>query len=147
MSDIRLEPVSGSDQELKLALSACGLPTEDLEDTGRSFFRAVSSGGGGTLGYAGIEACGDDVLLRSIVILPEHRGKALGKSLTRETLKAVNVSSAVFLATTSAAPFFESLGFAVIDRSDVPPAVLATRQLSGICPASATIMKLNRPPT
>ena len=146
MSDIRLEPVPGSDQELKLALWASGLPTEDLEDAGRSFFRAVSSGGG-TLGYAGIEACGDDVLLRSIVILPEHRGKALGRSLTRETLKAVNVSSAVFLATTSAAPFFESLGFAVIDRADVPPAVLATRQLSGICPASATIMKLNRPPT
>ncbi|MFK0278820.1 arsenic resistance N-acetyltransferase ArsN2 [Ensifer sp. NPDC090286] len=146
MSDIRLDPVPGSDPELKLALSASGLPTEDLEDTGRSFFRAVSSDGG-TVGYAGIEVCGDDVLLRSMVILPEHRGKALGKSLTRETLKAVNVSSAVFLATTSAAPFFESLGFVVVERGDVPSAVLATRQLSGICPASATIMKLSRPPT
>jgi N-acetylglutamate synthase-like GNAT family acetyltransferase len=146
MSDIRLEPVPGSDPELKLALSASGLPTEDLEDTGRSFFRAISSDGG-TVGYAGIEACGDDVLLRSMVILPEHRGKALGTSLTRETLKAVNVSSAVFLATTTAAPFFESLGFVVVERGDVPPAVLATRQLSGICPASATIMKLDRPPT
>ncbi|MBD9375460.1 GNAT family N-acetyltransferase [Rhizobium sp. ARZ01] len=146
MSDIMLEPVSGSDPELKEALSASGLPTEDLEDAGRSFFRAVSFDGG-TVGYAGIEACGNDVLLRSIVILPEQRGKVLGKSLTRETLKTVNVSSAVFLATTSAAPFFESLGFAVIERADVPPAVLATRQLSGICPASATIMKLNRLPT
>lgn len=146
MSDIRLEPVTGSDPELKLALSASGLPTEDLEDAGRSFFRAVSSDGG-TVGYAGIEMCGDAVLLRSIAILPEHRGKALGKALTRETLKTINVSSAVFLATTSAAPFFESLGFAVIERADVPPAVLATRQLSSICPASATIMKLNTPPT
>ncbi|MGF6157316.1 N-acetylglutamate synthase-like GNAT family acetyltransferase [Ensifer sp. KUDG1] len=146
MSDIRLEPVPGSDPELKLALSASGLPTEDLEDAGRSFFRAVCSDGG-TVGYAGIELCGDAILLRSMVILPEHRGKALGKSLTRETLKAVNVDSAVFLATTSAAPFFETLGFAVIERADVPPAVLATRQLSGICPASATIMKLDRPPT
>ena len=146
MNDIRLEPVLGGDAGLKLALSASGLPTEDLEDAERSFFRAVSSDGG-TVGYAGIEACGDDVLLRSMVILPEHRGKELGTSLTRETLKAVNVNSAVFLATTSAAPFFESLGFAVIERADVPPAVLATRQLSGICPASATIMKLDRPPT
>jgi len=145
MSDIRLEPVPGSDPDLKLALSASGLPTEDLEDPGRSFFRAVSSDGG-TVGYAGIEACGDAVLLRSMVILPDHRGKALGKSLTRETLKAVNVSSTVFLATTSAAPFFESLGFTVIERADVPPAVLATRQLSGICPASATIMQFNRAP-
>lgn len=146
MSDIRLEPIPGSDPELKLALSASGLPTEDLEDAGRSFFRAVSADGG-TVGYAGMEACGDNVLLRSLVILPEHRGKALGKTLTRETLKAVNVSSAVFLATTTAAPFFETLGFVVVERGDVPPAVLATRQLSGICPASATIMKLNRPPT
>ncbi|MBD9649850.1 GNAT family N-acetyltransferase [Ensifer sp. ENS09] len=146
MSDIRLEPIPGSDPELKLALSASGLPTEDLEDAGRSFFRAVSADGG-TVGYAGMEACGDNVLLRSLVILPEHRGKALGKTLTRETLKAVNVSSAVFLATTTAAPFFETLGFIVVERGDVPPAVLATRQLSGICPASATIMKLNRPPT
>ncbi|SOC39558.1 hypothetical protein SAMN05892877_10675 [Rhizobium subbaraonis] len=31
-------------------------------------------------------------------------------------------------------------------RGDVPPAVLATRQLSGICPASATIMKPSRTP-
>ena len=146
MNDIRLEPVLGGDAGLKLALSASGLPTEDLEDAERSFFRAVSSDGG-TVGYAGIEACGDDVLLRSIVILPEHRGKAFGKSLTRETLKAVKVNSAVFLATTSAAPFFESLGFAVVERADVPPAVLATRQLSGICPASATIMQFNRTPT
>ncbi len=146
MSDIRLEPVLGSDPELKLALSASGLPIEDLEDAGRSFFRAVSSDRG-TVGYAGIEVCGDAVLLRSMVVLPEHRGKALGKSLTEEMLKAVNVNSAVFLATTSAAPFFENLGFVVVERGDVPPAVLATRQLSGICPASATIMKLNRPPT
>lgn len=146
MTGIRLEPVPGSDPELKLALSASGLPTEDLEDAGRSFFRAVSADGG-TVGYAGMEACGDNVLLRSLVILPEHRGKALGKTLTRETLKAVNVSSAVFLATTTAAPFFEKLGFIVVERGDVPPAVLATRQLSGICPASATIMKRNRPPT
>lgn len=146
MSAIRLDAVPGSDAGLAQALSVSGLPTEDLEDPGRSFFRAVSSDGG-TVGYAGIEACGDAVLLRSIVVLPEHRGKAVGRLLTKETLKAIKDSSAVFLATTTAAPFFESLGFAVVERADVPPAVLATRQLSGICPASATIMKLNRPPT
>ncbi|MDR6758616.1 N-acetylglutamate synthase-like GNAT family acetyltransferase [Mycoplana sp. BE70] len=146
MSDIRLEPVPGGDPELKLALSASGLPTEDLESPGRSFFRAVSSDGG-TIGYAGIEACGDAVLLRSMVILPEHRGRSLGRSLVQATLKAIDGSTPVFLATTTAAPFFEGCGFIVVERGDVPPAVLATRQLSGICPASATIMKLSRPPT
>ncbi|MCD2185453.1 arsenic resistance N-acetyltransferase ArsN2 [Rhizobium sp. GN54] len=146
MTETRLEPVPGSDAGLKLALAISGLATEDLEDPGRSFFRAVSPDGI-TVGYAGIEMCGDAVLLRSMVILPEHRGKTLGRSLTTETLKTVKQSSAVFLATTTAAQFFENLGFDVVERADVPPAVLATRQLSGICPASATIMKLNRPPT
>lgn len=145
MSDIRLEPVPGSDTALKLALSVSGLPTEDLEDLGRSFFRAVLSDGL-TVGYAGIETCGDAVLFRSMVILPEHRGGSLGSAVTVEMLKAIDPAAAVFLATMTAAPFFEKLGFVVIERGDVPPAVLATRQLSAICPASATIMKLSRPP-
>ncbi|NVP54520.1 arsenic resistance N-acetyltransferase ArsN2 [Mycoplana rhizolycopersici] len=145
MSEIRLEPVPGSDVGLKLALSISGLPTEDLEFPGRTFFRAVSSDGG-TVGYAGMEGCGDAVLIRSMVILPEHRRKAFGRSLTRETLKAVTDGAAVFLATTTAVAFFKKLGFVVVERGDVPPAVLATRQLSAICPASATIMKLSRPP-
>ncbi|TCL62687.1 arsenic resistance N-acetyltransferase ArsN2 [Rhizobium sp. BK251] len=146
MSDIRLEPVPGSDAGLKQALSASALPTEDLEDAERRFFRAVSPDGF-TVGYAGIETCGNAVLLRSMVILPEYRGRSFGRALTEEILKTLGESSAVFLATTTAAPFFENLGFVVVERADVPPAVLATRQLSGICPASATIMKLNRPPT
>lgn len=40
MSEIRLEPVPERDAGLKLALSNSGLPTEDLEDRGRSFFSA-----------------------------------------------------------------------------------------------------------
>jgi N-acetylglutamate synthase-like GNAT family acetyltransferase len=55
--------------------------------------------------------------------------------------------SAVYLATTNAARFFEHLGFTAIGRDQVPQAILSTRQLSGLCPASATIMKLTRPPT
>lgn len=146
MSDIRLEPVPGSDPDLQRALSASGLPTEDLEDPGRSFFRAVCPDGG-PFGYAGIEACGDAVLLRSMVVLPERRGRALGKALAKAVLNAIGDGKAVFLATTSAAPFFAGLGFVVVQRAEVPPAVLSTRQLSGICPASATIMKFTKPPT
>jgi N-acetylglutamate synthase-like GNAT family acetyltransferase len=45
-----------------------------------------------------------------------------------------------FLLTTSAAPFFESLGFARIDRTAAPEAILRTRQAASICPASAVLM-------
>lgn len=146
MTAVRLENISGDVHDLKQALSDSGLPTEDIAEPGRTFFRAVGSDGN-TVGYSGIEQCGRDTLLRSVVVLPDHRGKSLGKMIVVETLRAVPVAGIVYLATTTAAPFFADLGFQVIDRAEVPPAVLATRQLSGICPASATIMKLTKPPT
>jgi N-acetylglutamate synthase-like GNAT family acetyltransferase len=146
MSEITLEPIPGADAGLKQALSDSNLPTDDVEEPGRVFFRAVGADGD-TVGYSGIEQCGEDVLLRSLVVLPEHRGRTFGGLLTEETLSAAGYYSSAFLATTTAAAFFEQLGFKAVDRTDVPTAVLSTRQLSGICPASATIMKLTRPPT
>lgn len=145
MTSVRLESITGDLGDLTQALSLSGLPTEDIDEPGRTFFRAVESDGN-TVGYSGVEQCGEDALLRSVVVLPDHRGKSLGKMIVVETLRAAPVAGNVYLATTTAAPFFSDLGFQVVDRLDVPDAILATRQLSGICPASATIMKLTRPP-
>ncbi|QRM45135.1 arsenic resistance N-acetyltransferase ArsN2 [Rhizobium sp. BG4] len=143
MTRLALTPVQGADPGLKVALAASGLPIEDLAYTDRSFFCATNEDGE-AIGYSGIEACGDDALLRSVVVLPEHRGQELGALLVRETLAFVGEHAAVYLATTSAASFFEKLGFEAVNRADVPADVMATRQLSGICPASATVMKLTR---
>ena len=143
---IRLETIEGCDRGLRKALVEAALPVEDLEDEGRSFSRVVG-GNGETLGYTGIEHCGDSVLLRSVVVLPEYRGRGLAKALVGETLKQAPETAAVFLATTTASPIFERMDFVPVNRSNAPPAILSTRQLSGICPASATIMKLNRHPT
>lgn len=145
MTSITLTPISCSDPRLKDALVASDLPIEDLDYADRSFFRATAQDGD-VVGYSGIEVCSGDVLLRSVVVLPEHRGRELGVLLVRETLASIGGRSAIYLATTSAASFFEKLGFVAVDRTDVPANVMATRQLSSICPASATIMKLNRPP-
>ncbi|WP_296035957.1 arsenic resistance N-acetyltransferase ArsN2 [uncultured Agrobacterium sp.] len=142
---IVLHEVAGSDARLREALRAAGLPTDDIEDDGRAFFEAVS-GDGQTIGYTGIERCAGDYLLRSVVVLPGHRGHGLGRAVVSAVLQRVGGGD-VFLATTSAAPFFSTIGFSEVPRSDVPAAVLSTRQLCSICPSSATIMKLNRPPT
>lgn len=146
MTYVRMENISGDLSNLRQALSLSGLPTDDIDEPDRSFFRAMGPDNA-TVGFSGIEKCGEDVLLRSVVVLPDHRGKSLGKMIVVETLRSVPVAGAVYLATTTAAPFFSQLGFKVVDREDVPNAVLATRQLSGICPASATIMKFTKPPT
>jgi len=45
-----------------------------------------------------------------------------------------------YLLTTSAALFFESLGFCRIDRAVAPEAILRTRQSASLCPASAILM-------
>jgi N-acetylglutamate synthase-like GNAT family acetyltransferase len=145
LSEIALREVAGSSAHLREALRDADLPTDDIEDEGRVFFEAVS-GDGHTIGYAGIERCASDYLLRSVVVLPAHRGQGLGRAIVETILQRVG-GGEVYLATTSAAPFFSTMGFSEVPRAGVPAAVLATRQLSFICPSSATIMKLTRPPT
>lgn len=104
MTTIRLEPVGGNDPGVAAALVEAHLPTEDIGDYGRSFFVALAEDGS-TVGYSGIEACGDAVLLRSLVVLPERRGKNLGRILTRLTLgRAVDIAD-IYLATTTASGF------------------------------------------
>lgn len=145
LSAIALQEVVGSDARLREALCAADLPTDDIEDDGRTFFEAVS-GDGQTIGYAGLESCAGDYLLRSVVVLPAHRRRGLGRAIVEATLQQFG-GGEVYLATTSAAQFFSTIGFSEMARAEVPAPVLATRQLSSICPSSATIMKLNRPRT
>ena len=71
MSAIRLEQIEGNDAGLKAALTEAHLPTDDIEDHGRTFYRALSSDGR-AIGFLGVERCGDDFLLRSVVVLPDH---------------------------------------------------------------------------
>jgi len=47
---------------------------------------------------------------------------------------------AVWLLTTTAREFFERLGYAAVDRADVPGAIRATAQFSSLCADSATVM-------
>ncbi len=146
MRELTLEPAPVSDA-LKEALSSAGLLVDDLAEPGRSYFALVDADRG-VVGYSGLERCGDDaVLLRSVVVLPEFRSLGFGRRLAELTIKGTPIAADVYLATTSAAPFFESIGFVRIERGSAPQPILSTRQLSGLCPASATIMKLNRPPT
>ncbi|TCA02557.1 arsenic resistance N-acetyltransferase ArsN2 [Rhizobium leguminosarum] len=146
MTSVTLAPLSGTDSKLRDALAASGLPTADLGYANRLFYCATNQDGY-IVGYSGVEGCDDNVLLRSVVILPDYQGQNLGTRLVRETLSAIGGTSAVYLATTSAASFFEKLGFVTVDRAEVPADVLATQQLSSVCPTSATVMKLTRPPS
>lgn len=56
-------------------LNAASLPSADLADPGRLFFRFEADS---LVGYGGLEGEGADRLLRSIVILADRRGHGLG---------------------------------------------------------------------
>lgn len=142
---LTLLPVDGSAPDLREALSAEGLPIDDLTEDGRRFFRVVRDGA--TVGFGGYEPLGESALLRSLVITPAHKGQGLGEAALGLLIEQARQEGARqgYLLTTSAAPFFERLGFRSIDRRSAPPAILDSRQAMSLCPASAVILTKSFP--
>ncbi len=131
------QPASGRDQDLRAALQAAGLPIDDLEQSGRTFFRFADKGQ--IVGFGGLEPYGDCALLRSVVVLPEQRGRGYGEAISRRLLDEAGRGGArtVYLLTQSAAAFFEHRGFVKVERTAAPATILQTRQAASLCPASA----------
>lgn len=134
------EPIDANDPELRAILGQAALPTDDLGEPGRAFFRFADADR--TVGFGGLEGSGGNVLLRSIVIVPEMRGKGLGRQATGLLLERARAAGArhAYLLTTDAGPFFKALGFEVIARESAPPEILATRQAASLCPSTAALM-------
>jgi N-acetylglutamate synthase-like GNAT family acetyltransferase len=138
--DLQQQLVDHADADLQAALRASNLPTDDLDEDGRSFFRFTHQGE--TVGFGGLEQYGEVALLRSVVVLPPQRGKGYGEVIIRRLLDqaAANGVRTVYLLTESAAPFFEHVGFARVNRATAPVAILHTRQAASLCPDSAALL-------
>jgi N-acetylglutamate synthase-like GNAT family acetyltransferase len=145
MPGLDARPVPADAPELHAALVEADLPTEDLLEGGRTFLRFEQAGD--PVGYAGYELYGEDVLLRSIVVLPAMRGKGLGRALTASLLARAGEAGArrAFLLTTSAEDFFTRAGFTRIERREAPPAILATRQAASICTTAPLLTRAIEP--
>lgn len=116
------------------------LPRAGLEDHVESTL--VARAGKHILGTAALEVYGNAALLRSVAVADEFRGQGLGQVLTAAALDLARRRGVrmVYLLTETAADFFPKLGFRPIARSAVEQAVLASREFSGACPASAVVM-------
>lgn len=120
-------------------LDNANLPSADLAEPDRVFFRFDADG---LVGYGGLEGGGADRLLRSVLVLPERRGAGIGHALVaalEQEAHALGVQR-LHLLTTTAAPFFQTLGYAAADRHAAPSAIAATREFSSLCPASANYL-------
>ncbi|MET4682630.1 arsenic resistance N-acetyltransferase ArsN2 [Brevundimonas faecalis] len=125
--------------DLIAALEEASLPTDDLHEPGRRFHRFEDDAG--LIGYGGLEQIGSDAFIRSIVVMNNRRGEGHGSMmLTWLEARAAEKATALYLLTTSATAFFQRHGYAVLPRSAAPAPIAASRQFSGLCPASATFM-------
>ncbi len=127
--------------ELTDALAASGLHTEDLVGPDKHLF-AFDDPGGVRVGFGGVEIHGGDGLLRSVVALPESRGRGHGTAivawLAREAAR--RGVRRLYLLTIDAAGFFERCGFTRVEREAVPDAIARTEQFAALCPPSAVSM-------
>src|SRR5688500_10150276 len=90
------------------------------------------------IGAAGLELHGNAALLRSVVVAPDYRGRGCGVQLVEHALRQARARrlDAVYLLTTTAAPFFDRLGFAQPSRAEVPNELHASVEFREACPAS-----------
>jgi arsenate reductase len=140
---LRGEPTRGDSPDLAAALGAAGLPTADLADPGRTFFHFATLERDG-IGWGGFELYGADVLLRSLAVMPRFHGQGYGHNLAALLMRrAYDQGARQAYALTSdpkARAFFEGLGFAACGRASAPATIQNSRQASGLCPASATLL-------
>lgn len=122
-------------------MESAGLPTADLSQVDLSHFF-----GCGAVdrphGVVGLELLGTEALLRSLAVEADSRGAGSGRALVaaaEEHARELGVTS-IYLLTTTAAEFFERLGYVRADRETAPPAVRRTREFGDLCPASAVFM-------
>ena len=139
MDRLSLHPLAAASEMGDLAdtLAEDGLPHDDLSDPGRQFYAIRRADR--RLGYIGVEGGGSDRLLRSFVILADHRSGGLGsKALAMlENLARDEGTKHLHLLTTTAAPFFRRNGYLAASREGAPATIGRSKEFTTLCPASA----------
>jgi amino-acid N-acetyltransferase len=143
MSEITIKPAAAADLEpIKEVLRLCELPTAGVDDHWKTFL--VARDGDRVIACGGSEAYQFAALIRSIAVLPEYRGGGTGRRLVRQLIDrlASRGLREFYLLTTSAEEYFKRRGFQTIDRDEVHPQLLASREFQGSCPDTAVCMRL-----
>ena len=129
------------DRDVRRLLAATALPVDDLTPKHLEHFFGCGDETS-TLGVGGLELFGGDALLRSLAVDETARGRGCGTALV-EALEAHardNGVRRIYLLTTTAARFFEGLGYRAVARDAAPAPVRAAPEFATLCPASAACM-------
>jgi amino-acid N-acetyltransferase len=163
---VELRPLKSSDRAYAEELLAENdLPTADLDlsspDSTATVLFVCESAGGERVGVGGLEVRGEAEtagetevageteaaaeagLLRSVAVEESARGAGYATAICERLLDRARAADleAVFLLTTTAAEFFDDLGFERVERERVPDSIRASAEFTDLCPDSATCMK------
>lgn len=145
MSGTSFRPAAAADMAAVAALvEAANLPLDGLAACVADGTAVVAVGRAGDLvGVAATERHGGAVVLRSVAVAPEQRGRGLGQALVDRALADARAAGAreAWLLTETAARWFAGLGWAPADRAAAPPAVAASVEFATACPASAVAFR------
>lgn len=123
-------------------LRQADLPVDGVgPDTGETFVVAVDDAGR-VAGGVGLEGAGPDLLLRSLVVHPDHRRTGLGSALLAaiEDEAAQRNAGTIYLLTTTATAFFAASGFVQRRREEAPQRIRQSREFAVLCPSTAVMM-------
>lgn len=122
-------------------LQVADLPVVDLTDADmHNFFYCGQASA--PFALVGIEFCGIDALLRSLVVAPDHRARGVGSALVRHAENTARERSVqtMYLLTTDAESFFERCGYEIAKRESAPAEIRETREFSEFCPVDSSFM-------
>ena len=122
-------------------LRRADLPTEGVAEHFRNF--VVVRDDACVVGAAGLELCGEDGLLRSVVVEPASRGSGLGALLVEGACDLARRSElrGLYLLTTTAREYFVGQGFADCPRDEAPSDIRESWEFRTGCPSSSAFMK------
>lgn len=139
---ITLRRATAADIErIESLLRSEGLPYRDIRDEPSQI--RVATHDQRTVGIGGLQPAGSNVLLRSLVVKPVHRGQGYGAAICSrlEETAAANDTEAVYLLTTTAPEFFRRRGYERVERELAPTAIQNTAEFQSLCPRDAICMR------
>ena len=122
-------------------LSRADLPVSDLTEPLLEHFFYVGDATNPS-GLIGVQFCGADALLRSLVVSPDARSRGIGSALVAhaESYARAKGARAVYLLTTTAETFFRGRGYERAARDAAPLGIRSTAEFSTLCPASSAFL-------
>jgi amino-acid N-acetyltransferase len=140
--DLHPEPARGHDLAPALELlRRWELPEKGVADGFGHYF--VVRDDMQLVGLAGLEIHGENGLLRSVVVDPDHRGQGLAEALVDAVVERAQKLRlrTLYLLTTTARDYFGERGFLDCARDQAPEAIRSSWEFSTGCPTTSAFMK------